>query len=100
MKQLYRVYIHQSYLRSQLLLVRDAFVAREGHVLVSADYSQLELRLMAHFSKDKILVPLLARGGDVFKLIASQWLAKSLEDVSETEREHTKRVLNSKEIPC
>ena len=54
--------------------VRDAFVATPGYVLMSADYSQLELRLMAHFSKDSLLLEIFSKGGiDVFKQVAGQW---------------------------
>ncbi len=45
--------------------IRGAFVAPEGHVLLSADYSQIELRVLAHLSGDPILVDAFARGEDV-----------------------------------
>lgn len=57
--------------------VRDAFVARPGMLLLSADYSQIELRLLAHFSGDPLLCQLLHQSGsqgDVFKLIAAAWM--------------------------
>ncbi len=54
-------------------VVRDSFVATVGYVLVGADYSQMELRLIAHLSKDQILCDFLKSGGDVFKQIASHW---------------------------
>jgi DNA polymerase-1 len=52
--------------------IRAAFTAEPGHVLVAADYSQIELRLLAHFSKDKLLVEAFRRGDDVHTLTASQ----------------------------
>ena len=48
-------------------------MATTGHVLIGADYSQMELRLVAHLSKDPILTEFLKSGGDVFKQIASHW---------------------------
>jgi DNA polymerase I len=52
--------------------IRAAFIARPGHLLLAADYSQIELRLLAHFSKDKLLVEAFRRGDDVHTLTASQ----------------------------
>jgi DNA polymerase I len=52
--------------------IRAAFTAEPGHVLLAADYSQIELRLLAHFSKDPLLVEAFRRGDDVHTLTASQ----------------------------
>ena len=52
--------------------IRAAFTAEPGHVLLAADYSQIELRLLAHFSKDSLLVEAFQRGDDVHTLTASQ----------------------------
>ena len=52
--------------------IRAAFIAEPGHVLLSADYSQIELRLLAHFSKDPLLVEAYRRGDDIHTLTASQ----------------------------
>ena len=52
--------------------IRAAFVAEAGHVLLAADYSQIELRLLAHFSKDSLLVEAFRRGDDIHTLTASQ----------------------------
>ncbi len=52
--------------------IRAAFIAEPGHVLLAADYSQIELRLLAHFSKDKLLVKAFQRGDDIHTLTASQ----------------------------
>jgi DNA polymerase-1 len=52
--------------------IRAAFIAEPGHVLLAADYSQIELRLLAHFSKDKLLVEAFRKGDDIHTLTASQ----------------------------
>jgi len=52
--------------------IRATFTAEPGHVLLAADYSQIELRLLAHFSKDPLLVEAYRRGDDIHTLTASQ----------------------------
>jgi len=52
--------------------IRAAFIAEPGHVLLAADYSQIELRLLAHYSKDKLLVEAFRRADDIHTLTASQ----------------------------
>jgi DNA polymerase-1 len=52
--------------------IRAAFIAEPGHVLLTADYSQIELRLLAHFSRDPLLVEAFRRGDDIHTLTASQ----------------------------
>ena len=52
--------------------IRAAFIAEPGHVLLTADYSQIELRLLAHFSGDPLLVEAYRRGDDIHTLTASQ----------------------------
>jgi DNA polymerase I len=52
--------------------IRAAFIAEPGNVLLSADYSQIELRLLAHFSEDPLLVEAFRRGDDIHQLTASQ----------------------------
>jgi len=52
--------------------IRAAFTAEPGHVLLAADYSQIELRLLAHFSQDPLLVEAYRRGDDIHTLTASQ----------------------------
>ena len=52
--------------------IRAAFIAEPGHVLLTADYSQIELRLLAHFSEDPLLVEAYRRGDDIHTLTASQ----------------------------
>ncbi|MGH9570417.1 MAG: DNA polymerase, partial [Candidatus Angelobacter sp.] len=52
--------------------IRAAFIAEPDHVLLSADYSQIELRLLAHFSEDPLLVEAFRRGDDIHTLTAAQ----------------------------
>jgi len=52
--------------------IRAAFTVEPGHVLMAADYSQIELRLLAHYSNDRLLVEAFQRGDDVHTLTASQ----------------------------
>jgi len=52
--------------------IRAAFIAEPGHVLLTADYSQIELRLLAHFSRDPLLVDAYRRGDDIHTLTAAQ----------------------------
>jgi len=63
-----------------------------GGVLVAADYSQLELRVIAHLSADRKLIAVLNSGADVFKLIASQWKAVDVTDVTTEHRQQAKQV--------
>ena len=72
--------------------MRDVFVASKGRTLLAADYSQLELRLLAHLSGDKRLREVLNSDGDVFKLIACQWLRKSVDQVTKFERQQAKSI--------
>lgn len=52
--------------------IRAAFVAAPGHVLISADYSQIELRLLAHFSQDPLLLEAYRKGDDIHRLTAAE----------------------------
>ncbi|XP_023930117.1 DNA polymerase theta [Lingula anatina] len=72
--------------------MRHAFVPFEGGVILAADYSQLELRMIAHLSKDKKLISILNSGGDVFKMIAAQWQCVSVEEVTAAQRQQAKQV--------
>ncbi|CAD7699534.1 unnamed protein product [Ostreobium quekettii] len=73
--------------------VRAAFRAPEGWLMLSADYCQLEFRLMAHFSGDESLQQMFRDpGGDPFRLLAAQWLDTPMDEVTEQQRTHAKRL--------
>jgi DNA polymerase-1 len=72
--------------------VREAFVAPAGHRLVSADYSQIELRLMAHISGDANLLSAFANGLDVHRATAAEVFGLPLEEVSAEQRRYAKTI--------
>jgi DNA polymerase-1 len=73
--------------------IRAAFVAAPGCRIVSADYSQIELRIMAHLSGDEGLRHAFAHGQDVHRATAAEVFGRALEDVTPDER-RTAKVLN------
>ena len=73
-------------------LIRQAFIAPEGRVILAADYSQIELRLMAHFSGDENLTRAFNEGLDIHTATAAEVLGKAVEDVSATERRNAKAI--------
>lgn len=72
--------------------IRKAFIAPKGRVLLAADYSQIELRLMAHFSQDEALVDAFKNGQDVHRRTASEVLGVELEAVTSDQRRQAKAV--------
>ncbi|KAK0363782.1 hypothetical protein LTR94_013721 [Friedmanniomyces endolithicus] len=72
--------------------IRKAFIAPQGRVLLAADYSQIELRLMAHFSQDEALVDAFKHGQDVHRRTAAEVLGVALEDVTSDQRRQAKAV--------
>ena len=72
--------------------IREAFVPEKGNVLISADYSQIELRIMAHLSKDKNLTNAFNAGLDVHSATAAEVFGVSLEDVTEDQRRSAKAI--------
>ena len=73
-------------------LIRQAFIAPEGRVILAADYSQIELRLMAHFSGDENLTRAFNEGLDIHTATAAEVLGKAVEEVSATERRNAKAI--------
>ncbi|MCD8295719.1 MAG: DNA polymerase I [Clostridia bacterium] len=72
--------------------IRRAFVPRPGRVFVNADYSQIELRLLAHCSGCKELIDAYNRGEDIHRLTASQVFGVPVEQVTKEMRSHAKAV--------
>jgi DNA polymerase-1 len=70
--------------------IREAFVAPAGHVILSADYSQIELRIMAHISRDPGLLRAFAEGLDVHRATASEVFGVPVGEVSAEQRRYAK----------
>jgi DNA polymerase-1 len=72
--------------------VREAFIAPPGHVILSADYSQIELRIMAHISEDPGLLKAFAEGMDVHRATASEVFAIDPASVTSEQRRYAKTI--------
>lgn len=72
--------------------VREAFIAQPGGVIVSADYSQIELRIMAHVSDDANLQHAFATGADVHRATAAEVFGVGLDEVSSDQRRAAKAI--------
>ncbi len=73
--------------------IREAFVAREGHAFLSADYSQIELRIVAHLSGDPALLSAFTSGGDIHSRTAAELFAQGSEpDVTPEMRRRAKAI--------
>lgn len=70
--------------------IRRAFIAEEGCLFLSADYSQIELRLLADFSQDEIMLDAFRHGKDIHAITASKIYHKELADVTANDRRHAK----------
>ncbi len=72
--------------------IRQAFIAPQDYVIVSADYSQIELRIMAHLSRDKGLLSAFAEGKDIHRATAAEVFGLPLESVSGEQRRSAKAI--------
>ncbi|MCA9375610.1 MAG: DNA polymerase I [Candidatus Doudnabacteria bacterium] len=72
--------------------VRDAFVAEKGSVLLSADYSQIDLRVLAHMSGDAAMCQVFKEGRDIHASTAALMFGKELDDVTKDERRAAKEI--------
>ena len=72
--------------------IREAFVAPEGYAILAADYSQIELRIMAHLSQDAGLLSAFAAGEDIHRHTASEIFNVNLDDVTDDQRRSAKAI--------
>ncbi len=72
--------------------IRKAFIPDNGHVIVSADYSQIELRFLAHLSEDKGLIKVFEKGGDIHTETASAIYDTTVENVTSNQRRAAKAI--------
>ena len=72
--------------------LREAFVASEGHILVSADYSQVELRCVAHVADDAAMIKAFRDDADIHTFTSSQVLDKPMESITKEERSRAKEL--------
>jgi DNA polymerase I len=72
--------------------IREAFIAPPGHALISADYSQIELRIMAHLSGDESLLRAFAAGEDIHRATAADIFSVAIDDVTSEQRRYIKAV--------
>ena len=72
--------------------IRKMFVAKDGYVLVDADYSQIELRVLAHIANDETMINAFRNNEDIHAVTASQVLGIPLEDVTKEQRSSAKAV--------
>ena len=72
--------------------VRKAFIAQQGYQLIAADYSQIELRIMAHLSEDLGLLKAFAAGEDIHRATASEVFATAIDAVSDDQRRSAKAI--------
>ena len=72
--------------------IRQAFIAREGYSIVAADYSQIELRIMAHLSGDQGLINAFSQGKDIHRTTAAEIFGVSLDEVTSEQRRNAKAI--------
>ena len=72
--------------------IRQAFIAREGFTIVAADYSQIELRIMAHLSQDQGLINAFTQGKDIHRSTAAEIFGVALDEVTSEQRRNAKAI--------
>lgn len=72
--------------------IRQAFIARDGYCIMAADYSQIELRIMAHLSQDKGLLKAFAEGRDIHRATAAEVFGVPLDEVTTDQRRSAKAI--------
>ena len=72
--------------------IRQAFIAREGFTVVAADYSQIELRIMAHLSQDQGLINAFTQGKDIHRSTGAEIFGVSLDEVTSEQRRNAKAI--------
>ncbi len=72
--------------------IRQAFIAREGFTVVAADYSQIELRIMAHLSQDQGLINAFTQGKDIHRSTAAEIFGVVLDEVTSEQRRNAKAI--------
>lgn len=72
--------------------IRQAFIAREGFTVVAADYSQIELRIMAHLSQDQGLINAFTQGKDIHRSTAAEIFGVALNEVTSEQRRNAKAI--------
>lgn len=72
--------------------IREAFVPEEGWVLIGGDYSQIELRMLAHFSEDEVLIDAFQKGEDIHRRTASEVFEVAPEEVTSDQRAAAKAI--------
>ncbi|QEH48511.1 DNA polymerase I [Aggregatibacter actinomycetemcomitans] len=72
--------------------IRQAFIARDGYKIIAADYSQIELRIMAHLSNDQGLINAFAQGKDIHRSTAAEIFGLPLEQVTSEQRRNAKAI--------
>ncbi|EKE40515.1 hypothetical protein ENUP19_0328G0002 [Entamoeba nuttalli] len=84
----------QSFSLPQCLIIpRDLFITHNNNTFVAIDYNQIELRILADFTKDHHLIEFFKSNTDVHRLIAAHWLKKNVNDITDDERRKAKTIV-------